>query len=370
MKIDRNNYELYFLDYLDGKLSDREILMLEDFLLLHPDLRRELEGTERTILFPEPVHFTDKDLLKKPDLTLPVSHENFDDYCVARAEGDLDEMQLQAMDAYMVGFPESAATLEFYKKLHLKADPHIIYTNKEKLRKSIVFIPRNVLYPVISVAAALAFIMVVYLRNESEKITSETLALGVSPVVKENPVKSLPGEPKSLEEAVSQKPVINEASLLRLSKTKQKKQTPAPKQNDTPAGKKEENKGRENLPPQRLNPSFQIKLPSLAENQLNTPAIEKEKVIKTVKTKSGSSSSEYLSLSEYARKQLSERVLGKTNPEGKNLSVWEIADAGINGINKLTGGKMKLERKTDQEGRITAYSFESKRFGVEKTASK
>jgi len=53
MKINRENYELYFVDYLDGNLSDYEIRMLEDFLLINPDLRTELEGTEKISLSPE-----------------------------------------------------------------------------------------------------------------------------------------------------------------------------------------------------------------------------------------------------------------------------------------------------------------------------
>ena len=42
MKITRENYELFFVDYLDNKLSDSNILELMAFLAQNPDLEEEL----------------------------------------------------------------------------------------------------------------------------------------------------------------------------------------------------------------------------------------------------------------------------------------------------------------------------------------
>jgi hypothetical protein len=114
MNINRNNYELYFVDYLDGNLSDREIRMLEDFLLINPDLRTELEGTEKIVLSPGMIVFNQKELLKKPDLTLPVNEINFEDFCVAEAEGDLNDKQRSGLYNYIQKYPESEKNLIVY----------------------------------------------------------------------------------------------------------------------------------------------------------------------------------------------------------------------------------------------------------------
>ncbi len=89
MKISRDNYEEFFLSYLDGRLTDAEILAMEEFLLLNPDLRRELEGLEDAVLVPRDVHYPFREILRKTDLSLPVVDENFDDFCAAWIEGDL-----------------------------------------------------------------------------------------------------------------------------------------------------------------------------------------------------------------------------------------------------------------------------------------
>ena len=51
MKINRNNYEAYFLDYIEGTLGFAEKAELEAFLVINPDLKIELDNFE-TISLP------------------------------------------------------------------------------------------------------------------------------------------------------------------------------------------------------------------------------------------------------------------------------------------------------------------------------
>ena len=61
MKIDRNNYEQYFIDYLDGRMdTDREKILLS-FLKFNPDLKKELDGMEKAYLFPSVHAYQHKD---------------------------------------------------------------------------------------------------------------------------------------------------------------------------------------------------------------------------------------------------------------------------------------------------------------------
>ena len=46
MNIGRDNYESYFMDYLDGKLDTVQVEVLMSFLEFNPDLKQELEGLE------------------------------------------------------------------------------------------------------------------------------------------------------------------------------------------------------------------------------------------------------------------------------------------------------------------------------------
>ena len=48
--ITRENYEIYFMEYMDGNLSAREQAEVEAFLLVHPDLRELLDGMDEVRL--------------------------------------------------------------------------------------------------------------------------------------------------------------------------------------------------------------------------------------------------------------------------------------------------------------------------------
>ncbi len=64
--INRDNYEEFFLMYVDGELSTTDKEMVEAFVQLHPDLQEELAMLQQTVLFPEDdIVFADKNLLFK-----------------------------------------------------------------------------------------------------------------------------------------------------------------------------------------------------------------------------------------------------------------------------------------------------------------
>jgi hypothetical protein len=357
------------MDYLDGNLSDRDIQMLEDFLLINPELRAELEGTEKIVLSPEQIVFKQKDLLIRPDLNLPVNENNLEDFCVAAAECDLNDNQLTELNEYIKENPANDKLFRLYARLHLTPDKNIIFTGKEKLKKAIILVPREIFYPLLSVAAAIAFILIIYLREESNTKDVINISAELPVSVKSSPKNETNVVSKEKTDFLKKIPEVQQASVIAFAYPKAKKKSLVTKARDSLEKKNNENKSREILSPQRLNPSFQIKLPSIAENQTNIPIIDKNKITYN-SVKATNKSPDYLSLSEYARKQLAEKVLGNKNPLNSHLSGWQIADAGIHGLNKITGGEMSLETRMAEDGRITAYSFNSKLLSFSTTSVK
>jgi hypothetical protein len=357
MKINRNNYELYFMDYLDGNLSDRDILMLEDFLLINPDLRAELEGTENITLTPDKFEYNQKELLKKPDLSFPVTEDNFEDFCIAETEGDLNDQQRSGLAEFLRYNPGFENLFKLFSRLQLKPDHNTIFPGKEKLKKKLVLIPGEIFYPLLSVAAIVVIILIFNFRNEDNTLKGLNAELSSGTITKpgldtsEVRIKAIDNQTNI--------PVIQKASVIAFSSPKGKKQTKVIREVKPLEKKPDENKNKDVLPPQKLNPSFQIKLPSVADNQVSVPKIERGKVIHG-KENSFQTKQEYLSVAEYARKQFKEKVLGSKEGGDDHLSAWQLADAGINGINKITKGDIKLQKRTDDKGNITAYSFNSK----------
>ena len=137
MKINQHNYEEFFIDYLDGNLSDSQIIELENFLLQHPELREELEDMENIVISEENIHFHKKESLLQPDISLPVTKENIEYFLIAESEGDLDEEHQVALNNFLSDKQEYTNDKDIYSKLKLHPDTRIKYPNKPALKKSI-----------------------------------------------------------------------------------------------------------------------------------------------------------------------------------------------------------------------------------------
>ena len=62
--ITRESYEIYFMDYMDGNLAERERAEVEAFLLVHPDLREQLDGMSEVRLKVSTEVFRKKEQIK------------------------------------------------------------------------------------------------------------------------------------------------------------------------------------------------------------------------------------------------------------------------------------------------------------------
>ncbi len=67
MNINRNNYEEYFLLYIDRELNADEQEALESFVRRHPDLEKELDRLKQTVNFPPEIIFDNKDSLLREE---------------------------------------------------------------------------------------------------------------------------------------------------------------------------------------------------------------------------------------------------------------------------------------------------------------
>src|SRR5579864_6725444 len=63
MEINRNNYESFFLLYLDRELNPSEMLEVENFVTANADLQKEFSLLSQTILIPAQIEFSQKEIL-------------------------------------------------------------------------------------------------------------------------------------------------------------------------------------------------------------------------------------------------------------------------------------------------------------------
>lgn len=179
MNIDINNYEAFYLDYLEGNLNDAEIVMFKKFLAENPDL--ELEEEALTYL-PDDFHPVLEEEFKAqfkiPDLAVPITSHNIDAFLIASMEGQLDADAQKALTAFLVLNPVYIADKAIFEKTILQPDLSIVYADKRKLKRAVIL---PFVFRVAAVAAILIFIVSIFNFNNKEE---KGLA------VKKNPGKS------------------------------------------------------------------------------------------------------------------------------------------------------------------------------------
>lgn len=128
--IGRHNYEEFFLDYLDGTLSSLHIIALEEFLSKNLDLKSELEEMECPILSKKSVPIDSESLKEIP------FRKSFDDFSIARLEGDLSADNELAFDTFLEKNELFKEEHQICQKTILLANKDLVYLDKTKLKRS------------------------------------------------------------------------------------------------------------------------------------------------------------------------------------------------------------------------------------------
>ena len=170
--ITRENYEIYFMDYMDGNLSARERAEVETFLLVHPDLRELLDGMNEVWL-EVPVEVFDK----KEEIKRTVREREIEYYAIATAEGVITGEEQTWVDGN-VDKDVFEREVEMYAKVKVKPDPICRFEGKVGVyRKSgaVLFVKR---YAAMAAVVALGGVVAIY-STRKEEFSMEDLPMTV-----------------------------------------------------------------------------------------------------------------------------------------------------------------------------------------------
>ena len=191
MEINRHNYEPYFIDFVDGKLNADGLAMLHSFLAANPDLASELEEFKHlsASFSDDNLAFPEKNNLKRNiNDFVKITDGNFDEFCVALFENDLNEASYRKLVKYVNEAPKRQTDFNLYSKTFLKPDRSIIFPKKSQLKRRSIKVANPILY-FISAAAAISLIVIVYKNfNNRSVIKINPITEMVIPVG--NPIKS------------------------------------------------------------------------------------------------------------------------------------------------------------------------------------
>lgn len=138
MNINRHNYEIYFIDYLDGILTPAERKAVELFFAAHPDLKHELNEIRENICFEVPTtnYPAKHSLLRKHTHLAAINNSNFDELAIAYYENDLDKKTTGLFLEYLNTHPEKEKDRKLIEQTFLTPEIQK-YTHKDSLMKPV-----------------------------------------------------------------------------------------------------------------------------------------------------------------------------------------------------------------------------------------
>ena len=220
MIINRNNYEEYFLLYIDRELSTAEREAVEHFVTENPDLKPELEalqgvtldGTD-TVSFPGK-----KELLSTGSLLSLVTAENRTEYFILYADNELNNEKKALVEQFVYHHPEHQQEFELFLQARVEADRTIIFEDKNSLfRQEATVRPIAGWFKLsAAVAAAVIFLIFGYLQFNTENDTESGGLYSknvIKPAKKDTPSQStlvIPEPTLPTEEKTEQQPAVTE----------------------------------------------------------------------------------------------------------------------------------------------------------------
>jgi len=352
MNIDRTNYEIFFIDYIDGKLNAEEVNQLKSFLKSNADLQEEFEmiSNNEPLLYAENIEFEGKNGLKKIFIpkNAPISTNNFSDFVIAEMENELSMNESFQLHQFILDNPQFEKEYELIHFTKLKPEYDIVFEHKNKLKKRTKYkgIVRSITYTT-AMAASIALMVTIF--NKANDYDNTTFGK-LSAQVNENTI-------------ISNNTTVDN-SIKEIKNT-------AVNKNNTTTYVVNESKNEaviEKTKIEKIN-AIDYKVEVEKPTQVNTtkPII----VADLFDYKDFNEQNEILAENNQApRKDIGsiknwmitafkKNVLGKNVSHEENLNAWDIANVGLSEISKVVNKDYTFEPKYADNGRLVALGIKN-----------
>jgi len=362
MKINKDNYEIFFLDYHEGNLLPEQEKDLLSFLEAHPGLREEFEAFRMvTLEKDEAIQYPAKEQLRKGVVT----SSNYETFYAAYVEGDLDEEERTATEAFAQGDPQRGKELNLMKKTLLRPDLSVKFPAKDSLkRQKVVPLARRFYYYAATAAAITLLAGLLLTRDAGNDIPA---------YVQDFPASGEAEFPKAVADMTS--PVQEE--VLPAEKIPAQLETTTRQEIVSPLAR--EQRPLQAHYPQPLSSGRMMTRTARLESPTNAIAMASveprnqfaywsyrqphEEAVYAETPASGLPEEERPpSLVQLAFNRLQrsvgvdfERVEGQLRET--RIDFWEVAGLGLEGLNTLTGNHVTLEKERGEDGRIVQFAI-------------
>jgi hypothetical protein len=350
MKPDRSNYEIWFTDWLDGNLSKEQAEELKVFLEENPDLKEELNGLELVSLNPPDIIFSGKAGLGRSPESL--SDIEFEHLCIAGLENDLTPGQ-KAELIEIIGRNEARRrSFEIVQKLRLKPMAGS-FTRKSIVKKLTIGQKILRLSAIgISAAAIVSLVIGIYLFTSEDTIqeppqiaqnlTPDTLLIDSGQIV----IKGSGNGRRIFKPAI-----IRSIPEIRTSEV------------NILIEKRENHISADSVIEFQRPEALAMIMVPIPENLLTCNMNEANEILTYKPAYIPPLIDNRSNVQLFLARVFHEKIM-KDNSGTRPVESFEIAQAGIKGLNKLFGWEIALHKTTDVNGDIRSYNFSSKLIKV------
>lgn len=136
MKIDRHNYEEYFLLFIDNELTVDQKKQVELFVKENPDLEEELVMLQQSRLIPDKsIVFNEKQLLIKEENNSFINMSNYEEWLVLYVDNELSEEQKVSVERFAATHSHVQQELDLFQQVKLQPEK-LLFADKDILYRT------------------------------------------------------------------------------------------------------------------------------------------------------------------------------------------------------------------------------------------
>ena len=172
--ITRDNYQEFFLLYVDNELSAADRSMVEEWVAANPDFQEEWESLLSCRILPEEdLVFRDKQSLLR--VAGDIEESNYQDYFLSYTDGELNDKDRHMVEAFIALSPSKRLELEQLRQTVSVPDITIVFPDKDTLYKNEKHRRVIVFYRLMAGAAAVLIAAVVLLLLRKQPVNEPGL---------------------------------------------------------------------------------------------------------------------------------------------------------------------------------------------------
>lgn len=347
------NCEAFFLDYHEGNLSLEDTAALFAFLSENPEWNTVFEEFAPVGIDPEPLRFPEKELMKHygPDEIPVITRENCAHFMIAAHEGDLSELQLDALKTFMAANPATETDFRLYGLARLHPDA-VEFKEKKGLKKPLPPLTRVIrLWPAALATAAAIAAFLLFAPDGAQMPGDELpnpsiVGVGISQpaevAVAEKPKPQAKGTEVAVRKMITD--VVPQSDFLQ----EREPEFAITTMTAVPAGAVEFRQA-----PARIESINRVYTAVYADMMLRWQIeanVSRPGLLARL-------ARPVTSIFQNRDAQTEEPLPGR-NP----LTLWTLAEYSVRGLNSLTRNNLELRHSRDENGRLVAFALQGENF--------